>query len=98
MYPCSEQVFLASFLRECKMSVFDQIVVMLSVLAVLGLLLAIIGVFGLTIALAVAAVLYAVKKSDGCKKALIVILKIMGAFLAAGFLCTVIYLIIYLLN
>jgi len=80
------------------MSVFDQITTLLAVLSTLGLLLAVIGVFGLTIALAVAAVLYAVKKSDGCKKALIIILKVMGAFLAAGFLCTLIYTIVYLLD
>ncbi len=76
------------------LGVFNWILDVLLLLAALGLLLAVIGVFGLTIALAVAAVLYAVKKSDGCKKALIVILKVMGIFLAAGFLCTI-YTIAY---
>ncbi len=58
-----------------------------------GILVSLLSVFGLTVALVVTAVLYAVKKSDGCKKALKAILKVMAGFLALGFVCTWFYLI-----
>lgn len=85
------------------MSVLDWIFELLYVIATLGFLLAVlavIGVFGLSAALAVILVLYALRKEkrEWYKKALKVLLTIMGAFLAAGFLCTVIYTIAYLLD
>ncbi len=75
------------------LGVFNWIFEIVLLLSWCGILVSLLSVFGLTVALAVAAVLYAVKKSDGCKKALKAILKVMAGFLALGFMCTWFYLI-----
>ncbi len=75
------------------MSVFGWILDILFLLTALCILVAVMGVFGLSAAIAVILVLYALRKEkrERYKGALKVLLKILGAFLAAGLLFVVIY-------